>query len=73
MTEDAHGNGKVGKENGNKNREVIKTQVLKHLQGAGESERGGNEKDVRRGATAVGIVKSWGSRPLRGRRSEEIG
>ena len=31
---------------------VIRTQVLKHLSGAKEGERGGSKKDVKRGATA---------------------
>ena len=39
---------------------MIKAQVLKHLQGAREGERGGSKENVRRGATTSGAMeKSW--------------
>ena len=44
--------GEWRKRNCNKNWEEIRTQVLKHLQGAKKSDKKGSEGDVRRRAAA---------------------
>ena len=36
---------------------MVRTQVLKHLPGAGKSKRGGRKGDVRRGVTAKGVME----------------
>ena len=36
---------------------MIRTQVLKHLPGAGKGERGGSKENVRGRATARGVMK----------------
>ena len=52
---------------------MIRTQVLKHLQEAGESDRGGSKGNVRGGATARGAMeKSRYVKAIEGRRSEEM-
>ena len=52
---------------------MVKTQILKHLPGARKGERRGSKGDVRRGATARGVMEKVGmSGSLRGRRSEEM-
>ena len=45
---------------------MVKTQVLYHLPGAGESKRGGNKGDVREGA----MEKGGCVKVIEGRRSE---
>ena len=51
------GEGEWIKRDCKENWEIIRAQVLKHLSGAGKSERGGTAKDVRRGASAREMIK----------------
>ena len=39
---------------------MVRTQVLKHLPGARKGERRGSKGDVRRGATARGVMEKGG-------------
>ena len=39
---------------------MVRTQVLKHLPGAGKGKRGGSKGDARRGATARGAMEKGG-------------
>ena len=56
---------------------MIKTQVMKHLPGARQGEKGGSKKGVRGGATArVAMENSWNVRVIEGeevRRDDPIG
>ena len=49
---------------------MIRTQVLKHLSGAGEGERGGSKGDVRGGVTARGPMEK--SRRVRVIEGQEV-
>ena len=52
---------------------MIRTQVLKHLPGAGEGKRGGGKGIIRVQATAIeAMKKSRYVRDMEGRRSEEM-
>ena len=49
---------------------MVKTQVLKHLPGARKDKRGGSKGDVRRGATARGVMENGGC--VRVRRDDPV-
>ena len=49
---------------------MIRTQIMKHLPRARESERGGNKGDVTEGATARGVMEK--SRYVRVIEREEV-